>query len=86
MECSVSEKTICEPPSTLHEMLTAVAVTLILAGQAFRHAREVQEGWLRALPVHWVEPAAGVPVGRKPGAVYKSGLSFMWQRLSANLL
>lgn len=57
MECSVSEKTICEPPSALHESLTAVAVTLILAGQAFRRAGGVQEGWLQPLS-YTGEPAA----------------------------
>lgn len=81
----MSEETICEPPSTLHEMLTAVAVTLILAGQAFG-VLEVRRGAGCGPPGHWVEPPASVSVGGKPGAVCKSGLLFVLQRLSASLL
>lgn len=71
MECSVPEKIICKP-------VTAVAVTLIHVSQASRRAGEAQEGWLQPLPYTGLNllPAC-------PGAVYRSGLSFTFQRWRA---
>jgi len=83
MECSVSEKKVCEPPSTLHEMLMAVAVALIFTD----HMCGRSAGGLgMGPPVHRIELAATVPVGRRPDAVYETGLSCLLQRLSASLL